>query len=229
MPNYYETRSYREAEQAKKERLKNGFKQVSHIALKTLVYLGAISLIPAGCYGILKASKYLDEDGDGNVETVAVKVIEGRTNLHHAAVSNDPQLVTDSLNKGEDINAKDENGDTPLMLAAQTGHTELCGILIDAGANINLQNNAGSTALHQAIGENRTKTVKFLIENGADLNIKNNFGVTPLDYSPQGVNSEISLLLRQADEKQKADKDSTEIIEKKNINIEKFVEVNQRN
>ena len=227
MPNYYETRSHRNVEKSKEEKLVDGLKKFGQITLKTLVYLGAISTIPASCYGILRVSKYLD--GDETPETVVVKIIEGRTNLHHAAVSNDPQLVTDSLNKGEDINAKDENGDTPLMLAAQTGHTELCGILIDAGANINLQNNAGSTALHQAIGENRTKTVKFLIENGADLNIKNNFGVTPLDYSPQGVNSEISLLLRQADEKQKADKDSTEIIEKKNINIEKFVEVNQRN
>ena len=222
MPNYYETKSHR-----KPEKSKDGLKKIGQITLKTLVYLGAISTIPAGCYGILKVSKYLD--GDKTQETVAVKVVEGRTNLHYAAVSNDPQFVTDSLNKGEDINAKDENGDTPLMLAAQTGHTELCGILIDAGADINLQNNAGFTALHQAIRENRTKTVKFLIENGADLNIKNNFGSTPLDYSNQYGNSEISSLLRQAEDKQKAEKDSIETIEKKNINIGNFIESNQRN
>ena len=227
MPNYYETRSHRNVEKSKEEKLVDGLKKFGQITLKTLVYLGAISTIPASCYGILRVSKYLD--GDETPETVAVKIIEGRTNLHHAAVSNDPQLVTDLLNKGDDINAKDENGDTPLMLAAQTGHTELCGILIDAGADINLQNNTGATALHQAIGKNRTKTVKFLIENGADLSIENNSGVTPLGYSNQYGNSEISSLLCQAEEKQNANRDGTKTIEKKNINIGNFIESNQRN
>ena len=51
------------------------------------------------------------------------------------------------LDKGANIDDKDNNGSTALTKAAFQGHKEIVELLLDKGANINEKDNYGSTAL----------------------------------------------------------------------------------
>lgn len=228
MSYFYETREQHKLKEEKRRMRKEKLQKVGSITLKTLICVGAIMAVSTCCYAGLKLLRYLDQNE--HPKEKVVKTIGDRTKLHYAAISNDPQLITDLLHKGENINAQDENGDTPLMLAARIGHTELCGVLLDAGADINMQNAEGLTALHQAIGSNRVKTAVLLVENGADLTIKNNLGATPLEFSDLHGNSEISSILINIMNQENLDEDNIKTVNKKSrVNTKSFIESNQRN
>ena len=78
-------------------------------------------------------------------------VIEGQTLLHIAACSNCVESVKFFLEKGLDIDAKndDDKGFTPLMNAAYSNdNTEVIQFLIDKGADINALTSDGENLLH---------------------------------------------------------------------------------
>ena len=54
--------------------------------------------------------------------------------LINAAKIGDPDLVTDLLRLGADVNATDDGGRSPLAVAAQLDETEVAKVLIDSGA-----------------------------------------------------------------------------------------------
>lgn len=54
------------------------------------------------------------------------------------------------INRGDDLEAVDENGCTPLMLAASKDKGGICRLLLDAGANPNLKDFSGMNALEIA-------------------------------------------------------------------------------
>ena len=73
--------------------------------------------------------------------------------IHEAAANGDLAGVQAELDKGVDVNAKDENdeaGWTPLHRAAQKGHKEITELLIANGADVNAKDGTGSTALDTA-------------------------------------------------------------------------------
>jgi len=51
------------------------------------------------------------------------------------------------LEKGANIEAKDNDGDTALINAAIKGETEMVKLLLEKGANIEAKDNKGETAL----------------------------------------------------------------------------------
>ena len=110
-------------------------------------------------------------------------VIEGKTLLHIAAVSNCVESVKFFLEKGLDIEAKsdDDVGFTPLMLAACTNDsTEVIQFLIDKGADINALTSDGENLLHLSAGCNENPdVVKFFIDK-FDIESRDNNGYTPL-------------------------------------------------
>ncbi|MDR3285164.1 MAG: ankyrin repeat domain-containing protein, partial [Holosporales bacterium] len=62
------------------------------------------------------------------------------------------RLISDSENKDDLVNAKDEGGLTPLHMAAwaKKEHTEVVRILLTAGADVNAITQNGWTPLHEA-------------------------------------------------------------------------------
>ena len=84
------------------------------------------------------------------------------------------------LDKGVDVNAKDENGNTALHFAAANGYTKVVNLLLLRGAQINAQDNSGYTALINAATYGRTKTIQALLDKGADINLQNEIGATAL-------------------------------------------------
>jgi ankyrin repeat protein len=57
--------------------------------------------------------------------------------------------ISHLLQKGPDVNAKNEHGDTSLMLASSGGHLDVVRHLVRHDrVNVNAKNNLGNTALH---------------------------------------------------------------------------------
>ena len=81
-----------------------------------------------------------------------------------AAEKGEAPNVRTFLEKGADINVKDEYDRTALMLAAYGGHTEIVKILLEAGADVNAEGKYGATALSFATAGNYVEIVRLLKE-----------------------------------------------------------------
>ncbi len=89
-------------------------------------------------------------------------------------------LVTKLLNKGVDVDVKDEVGYTALIYAAGNGRTEIVKLLVREGNWTNRSESFGR-AMAVAIGRRHLEIAKFLIEKGASLNERTkNHKLTPL-------------------------------------------------
>lgn len=115
--------------------------------------------------------------------------------LIDAARRGDANAVKKLIQKGADVNAKNNPSGTALIFAALNGHTEIVDILIKNGAEVNARNKIGSTALHSAAYYGHTEVVKILIENGADVNAKYKNGGTALHSASFNGHIEVVKLL----------------------------------
>jgi ankyrin repeat protein len=64
-------------------------------------------------------------------------------NLFNAAERGDTKAVKLQLDRGANIEARDEWGHTPLMVAIESGHIDTVMLLLDRGANMNAVSNNG--------------------------------------------------------------------------------------
>ena len=118
--------------------------------------------------------------------------------IHDAAESGDLAGVQAELDKGANVNAKNQNGATPLHRAAWFGHKEIVELLIAKGADVNAKDDSQSshyvgTPLNCAAWKGHKEIAELLIDNGADVNAKAVDGETPLDVAAK---PEIADLLR---------------------------------
>ena len=114
-----------------------------------------------------------------------------------AVKSGDIVKVQDILNRGADINAKDEFGRSALIVASQEGKLEVVQLLIDKRVDVNtkgVKDNEGMTPLMGASATNHLGVAKFLIEKGADVNA-NASGHTALMMASLGGHTDIVKLL----------------------------------
>ncbi|WP_264719450.1 MULTISPECIES: ankyrin repeat domain-containing protein [unclassified Wolbachia] len=103
--------------------------------------------------------------------------------LFAAVRSGDANQVADLINKGDDVNARDNRGNTPLHLAVLADKLQVVEKLIERGADINAKNNHGATPLHWAALNQNVSIVEKLIEKGANVNEKNKYDNVPLHYA----------------------------------------------
>ena len=92
-----------------------------------------------------------------------ISAIEVSLTLFSAADKNCLELVTELLDHGASVDARDRFGARPLSHAARFGHLPVVDLLLARGAPIDARNLAGATALYFAIEGDRTAVAQRLI------------------------------------------------------------------
>jgi len=142
----------------------------------------------ADVYSLDPELKQCDINGTDNMGTTPLQIALMRKALVIARL---PELLID---KGADVNAKNNDGNTALHEAARFGYLEIVRKILDKGADVNMENNDGFTPLHSASASGFVKVAELLIEKGAKVNAKSKNGRTPLAVA--GGNSAMKDLLR---------------------------------
>ncbi|KAN0107098.1 Ankyrin repeat-containing domain protein [Russula decolorans] len=70
------------------------------------------------------------------------------------------------LDRGADINARDNNDWTALHTAAVDGYIEVIRVLLEHGANVGAENKQGETPFTLAKGWRHDEVIKLLSEHG---------------------------------------------------------------
>ena len=100
------------------------------------------------------------------------------------------------LDRGADLEAKDNKGKTALHWAARGGHAGVASLLLERGADLEAKQNYGKTALHIAVFGGHAEVASLLLERGAELEVKDDFGKTALDYAEERGHKNVANLLR---------------------------------
>jgi len=131
--------------------------------------------------------------------TIAAVVLVGTAfadPIHDAAAAGDLAAIQAELDKGVDVNAKDDDGRTPLHYAAKYATKEVVELLIPNGADVNAKDRFGFTPLREAAWYGHKEIAELLLDKGADVDAKdNNGGWIPLHYAAQKGHKEIAELL----------------------------------
>lgn len=113
--------------------------------------------------------------------------------LRDSVVIGDLQTVTESIDRGANVNGGFDQSIPVLEVAAALGKTEVVKLLLKAGADINLVRPLGQTALKAAVTRQRVDTAKVLIEEGADVCEKTESSA--LEFALKDGNSELIAIL----------------------------------
>ena len=129
--------------------------------------LGAQTVFDAARAGDVDALEaYLEADP----ELVHATDEDGETPLHSAAWRSRYAAATLLLERGADIEARNNWGRTPLLIVArETGSAEMAALLIDAGAEVNLRDRGGESPLDLAAWRGFADLVDLLLDEGAEL------------------------------------------------------------
>jgi len=115
----------------------------------------------------------------------------GHTPLHKAASIGQIDICTLLIEKGADVNVKDNLQLTALHLAAYHGHPGVIKLFITKGVNANAQDNNGYTPFIWAIFGKKIKVMEKLIKNGANLYPPIRIGRSVLHLAVANSNAEI--------------------------------------
>ncbi|KAI9892747.1 MAG: hypothetical protein M1814_001167 [Vezdaea aestivalis] len=118
------------------------------------------------------------------------------TELTAASVFGHELIVRLLLEKGADIEAKDNSGKTALYWAARNGHETVVRLLLEEGADFKAKDDEGGIALHWAVvGDDDETITKLLLERGADTEAKDNNRETALHWATWHGHEAIAKLL----------------------------------
>jgi ankyrin repeat protein len=127
----------------------------------------------------------------------------GRNPLHTiSSNSDDLETLKFFIDKGVDVNLKDNDGHSPFMNAVSRNNLEIVKYLFTYVKDINAKDENGRSALAFAINSNDMAIAEFLIEKGADITTVDKDGNTLAYYlmntfrsdNPEQFNQKLALL-----------------------------------
>lgn len=103
--------------------------------------------------------------------------------------------VTEALEAGVPVDARDPQGNTPLMHAVAHGREAVARVLLDRGARIDVADRGGLTPTMLAVIHGRRDLLQTLLARGADVNARSGTGWTPLTFAAWKGDPELVRLL----------------------------------
>ena len=120
-----------------------------------------------------------------------------KTLFFNAVRDGNLQEVHALMQKGVDLDSKDDNDYTPLHYAAMVNNVSIADILLKNGVSIDSQAITKRTPLHIGAQFGSVEVVKLLTENGAKLDPKDQYGLSALHVAVEhGHESIIEILLK---------------------------------
>ena len=108
----------------------------------------------------------------------------------------DIEYAKELINKGADVNVKQEPfKQTPIIIAPLRG-MDFVKLMLENGADINAKDQDNNTALLNASLYGEVEIVKYLIRHGADVHVVNNDGISVLEASKIAKSDEITSILK---------------------------------
>ncbi len=156
---------------------------------KGRIIAGAVGLTligTAGCSGCSKPMKeYMQKiDGQKKPELSPGEQEKINEQLMEAITGGDANEVKNLVEKGADVNTKNEIGRTTLDIACDRKQAEIVGILLENGADVNCRDDLNATPLILAsVHKENIKVLEVLLDNGADIDARDDFGRTALIYA----------------------------------------------
>jgi ankyrin repeat protein len=106
----------------------------------------------------------------------------GETALHYLVIENDIEAVKFLIDKGAEVDNRDDWGGTPLMHAAQLGHVDMCLLLMEKGADVNAKDNVMDwTPLHFAARSGKADLLDSMLLAGGHADAQGEFGESVAD------------------------------------------------
>jgi ankyrin repeat protein len=115
------------------------------------------------------------QDGDGKYEEMAL--------FHGATYMGDIDVLKSLLDRGADVNIRDESHRTPLCVAAFKGNLGVARLLVERGAEVDTRDKEGRTPLHYASRFGHLEVSRMLVNHGANVNARQQDLCTPLHLS----------------------------------------------
>jgi ankyrin repeat protein len=129
---------------------------------------------------------------DGGFNPNAQSESDGRTALINAAARGDLQVVGFLVDRGADVNVKDNLGYTALIHAIEAGYDDVQKVLLNhPKLDPNARGLNGVTALGKYAWRGDKHAVRRLLDLGADVNAQDNDGDAPLHGAAQNGDVEI--------------------------------------
>ncbi|MBX3724820.1 MAG: ankyrin repeat domain-containing protein [Xanthomonadales bacterium] len=113
---------------------------------------------------------------------------EGRTPLHHAALSVDPAVAATLLDAGTAIDASDDEGHTPLSLACSVGNAAVVRLLLERQASLAVPGALPALAAAAQAGEGDPRILGWLLQAKAPLAAADAQGWTALHHAAAAGN-----------------------------------------
>ena len=109
-----------------------------------------------------------------------------------AVKSGDLTALAAMVERGADVNARNDAGQTPLMMAAMGSRdSNLIELLVHQGADVRARDKSGMTALMHAARKVELGNALKLLQLGIDPDIKDNSGQTLIDHAKTGGLDEV--------------------------------------
>ncbi|MHC4434820.1 MAG: ankyrin repeat domain-containing protein [Planctomycetota bacterium] len=168
----------------------------------TLAILFA-ALVLAGCGS--PVGQFHEAVKLGDLETAESLLTEQPTLVNHEQKGSTPLFKsleaeqTDMtlllIERGAEVNVRDNRGFTPLHCAATEGHKAVAELLIAKGAELDASDRMGRTALHMAVEAGHNEVVELLLAAGADVNAENQMGRAALHVAAKAHRHQAAELL----------------------------------